>query len=238
MITDKLIPNIDRRMSTWIKIQEQLKKEPPLEQRPTITISRQFGAEAYPLAEILQDLLQNKTGESWTIFDKALIEKVSRETALSEHFLTNLGDASKAFDALLTMLPGMHTHRDGYQILSHYIIRIALDGNAIIIGRGGAVLTQHLSHCFHFRLEAPLEYRIRSIQERLGITNNEAKSLVIENQKMRERYIEGLLNISISDTRFYHAVFNSSKSNSLGIARGIMSLVFENWGVERTKVKR
>ena len=230
MLTDKLIPNIDRRMSTWIKIQEQLKKEPPLAQRPTITLSRQFGAEAYPLAEILQDLLQKKTGDSWMIFDKALIEKVSLETALSEHFLTNLGDASKAFDALLTMLPGMHTHRDGYQTLSHYIIRIALDGNAIIIGRGGAVLTQHLSHCFHFRLEAPLEYRIRSIQERLGITNNEAKSLVIENQKMRERFIEGLLNISISDTRFYHAVFNSSKSNSLGIARGIMSLVFENWG--------
>jgi len=238
MLTEKLIPNIDRRMSTWITIQDQLKKEPLLEQRPTITISRQFGAEAYPLAEILQDLLQKKTGDSWMIFDKALIEKVSRETALSEHFLTNLGDASKAFDALLTMLPGMRTHRDAYQILAQYIIRIALDGNAIIIGRGGAVLTQHLSHCFHFRLEAPLEYRIRSIQERLGITYNEAKSLESDNQKMRERFIESLLNSSIADTRFYHAVFNSSKSNSLGIARGIMGLVFENGPVERMKAKR
>ena len=238
MLTEKLIPNIDRRMSTWITIQDQLKKEPLLEQRPTITISRQFGAEAYPLAEILQDLLQKKTGDSWMIFDKALIEKVSRETALSEHFLTNLGDASKAFDALLTMLPGMRTHRDAYQILAQYIIRIALDGNAIIIGRGGAVLTQHLSHCFHFRLEAPLEYRIRSIQERLGISYNEAKSLVIDNQKMRDRFIENLLNSSIADTRFYHAVFNSSKSNSLGIARGIMGLVFENGPVERMKAKR
>jgi cytidylate kinase len=238
MLTEKLIPNIERRMSTWITIQEQLKKKPPLEQRPTITISRQFGAEAYPLAEILQDLLQKKTGDSWTIFDKSLIEKVSRETALSEHFLTNLGDASKIFDALLTMLPGMRTHSDAYKILSHYIIRIALDGNAIIIGRGGAALTQHLSHCFHFRLEAPLEYRIRSIQKRLGITYDEAKSLVIENQKGRERFIESLLNSSIEGTRFYHAVFNSSKSNSLGIARSIMSLVFENWGVERVATKR
>jgi cytidylate kinase len=233
MLTEKLIPNIDRRMSTWIKIQAQLKKEPPPEHRPTITISREFGAEAYPLAEILQDLLQKKTGDSWTIFDKALIEKVSRETTLSEYFLTNLGDASRAFDALLTMLPGMRTHREAYRILSHYLIRIALDGNAIIIGRGGAILTQHLPHCFHFRLEAPLEYRIRSIQERLGITPNEAKSLVFENQKERERFIENLLNISIADTRFYHAVFNSSKSNSSRIARGIMGLVFENQGGRR-----
>jgi hypothetical protein len=237
MSTEKLVPNIERRMSTWITIQEQLKKEPPLTQRPTITISRQFGAEAYPLAETLQDLLQKKTGNSWTIFDKSLIEKVSRETDLSENFLTNLGDASRAFDALLTILPGMRTHSDAYKILSQYLIRIALDGNAIIIGRGGAALTQHLSHCFHFRLEAPLEYRIRSLQERLGVTFNEAKSLVIENQKVRDRFIENLLNSSMEGTRFYHAVFNSSKSNSLGIARSIMGLVFGNWEVERVASK-
>lgn len=238
MLIDKLIPNIDRRISAWINIQSQLKKEPPLKQRPTVTISRQFGAEAYPLAEILQELLQIKTGESWTIFDKTLIEKVSQETALSEHFLTNLGDASKAFDALLTILPGMRTHRDAYQLLSHYLIRIALDGNAIIIGRGGAVLAQHLPHCFHFRLEAPLEIRIRSIQERLGITHQEARSLVDENQKVRERFIENLLGSSIADTRFYHAVFNSSKSSTRGIAQAIMGLVFENWGDESQKAKK
>jgi hypothetical protein len=100
------------------------------------------------------------------------------------------------------MLPGMRTHRDAYQILAQYIIRIALDGNAIIVGRGGAVLTQHLPHCFHFRLEAPLEYRIRSIQERLGITYNEAKNIEVENQKMRERFIEGLLQVPRLPTRF------------------------------------
>lgn len=228
MLTEKLIPNIDRRLSTWITIQEQLKKEPTREKRPTITISREFGAEAYQLGEILQDLLKKETGNTWTIFDKTLIEKVSRETALSEHFLTNLGDASKAFDALLTILPGMRTHTEAYRILARYILRIALDGNAIIIGRGGAVLTQHLSHCFHFRLEAPLEFRIRSIQSRLGTTEKEAKALVQENQKMRDGFIENFLNISIADTGFYHAVFNSNKSSPLSIARSIISLVFEN----------
>jgi hypothetical protein len=228
MLVDKLIPNIDRRLSTWLTIQEQLKREPLREKKPTITLSRQFGAEAYLLAEILQDLLKKKTGNTWTIFDKALIEKVSQETSLSEHFLTNLGDASKAFDALLTIVPGMRTHSDAYQILARYIIRIALDGQAIIIGRGGALLTQHLSHCFHFRLEAPLEYRVRSIQNRLGITEREAKALVDENQKRREAFLESFLNSSLADVRFYHAVFNSSKSSSLAIAQSIMGLIFKN----------
>jgi cytidylate kinase len=226
MLTDKLIPDIDRRLTTWLTIQEKLKKDPPLKQRPTITLSREFGAEAYPLAEILQDLLQRKTGETWTIFDKALIERVSKESSLSEHFLTNLGDASKAFDALLTMLPNMRTHGDAYQIMARHIIRIALDGNAIIIGRGGAVLTQHLPHCYHFRLEAPFEFRVKSIQRRLGISEKEAKALVQENQKVRERFIENLLNTSIADIRYYHAVFNNAKSEARVIAQSILALMF------------
>ena len=55
---------------------------------------------------------------------------------------------------------------------------------------------------------------------------------------MRERFIEGLLSTSIADTRFYHAVFNSSKSNSLGIARSIMGLVFEKGSVGRDESQR
>ena len=53
MLTDNLIPNIEHRLSTWIRIQERLKKT-ETGQKPTITISRQFGAEAFPLAETLQ----------------------------------------------------------------------------------------------------------------------------------------------------------------------------------------
>jgi hypothetical protein len=227
MQTEKLIPNIDRRLSSWIAIQGRLKSEPPSQQKPTITISRKFGSEAFPLAEILKDLLEKKSGDTWTIFDKALIEKVSQETALSERLLTSLSSASKALDALATMIPGLATTSDVYKVLARYVIRIALDGNAIIIGRGGAILTQHLPNCFHFRLEAPLEFRVRSIQKRLDITNEEAKTLVLEKEKSSDRFIEGFLNSSVEDRRFYHAMYDSSKSQLSRIARSIQCLVFE-----------
>lgn len=230
MLTDKLIPDIDRRLTTWIAIQDKLKKEPPRKTRPTITLSREFGAEAYPLAEILQQRLQQRTSEAWTIFDKALIERVSQESSLSEHFLTNLGDATRAFDALLTLIPGMRTHGDAYQILARYILRIAMDGNAIIIGRGGAVITQHLPHCYHFRLEAPFDFRVRSLQQRLGLTEKEARTLVEENQKQRERFIEKFLNTSMANIRYYHAVFNNEKNTPQAIARSIVDLVFPEEG--------
>jgi hypothetical protein len=225
MYTDKLIPNIDRRLSSWISVQDQLKKEPP-RQKPSITLSRKFGSEAYPLAEILKDLLEKKTGDQWTIFDKALIEKVSQETALSERLLTNIGTASKALEALVTMIPGMASYSDAYKILTRYAIRIAMDGNAIIIGRGGAVLAQHLSNCFHFRLEASLEYRIGSIQRRLGCSQEEAKKVVIEGDKTRDKFIEGLLNRSVQDPLLYHAIFNTSKNKLSNVAQSILTIVF------------
>jgi hypothetical protein len=227
MYSDKLIPNIDRRLSSWMSIQNRLKNEPQGEYKPTITLSRKFGSEAFPLAETLKDLLEKKTGALWTIFDKALIEKVSQETTLSEHLLTSFNIASKALEALATMIPGVSSYSDAYKILARYVIHIALDGNAIIVGRGGAILTQHLPNCYHFRLEAPLEYRIQSIQKRLECSYEESKKLVGEREKSSERFIEGLLNHSMTDPLLYHAVFNSSKSSLVTIAKSILTLVLE-----------
>jgi cytidylate kinase len=226
MYTDKLIPNIEHRLSSWISIQDRVKNEPQREQKPTITLSRTFGSEAFPLAEVLKDLLEKKTETVWTIFDKSLIEKVSQETALSEYLLTSFNIASKAMEALATMIPGVSSYSDAYKILARYVIRIAMDGNAIIVGRGGAILTQQLSNCYHFRLEAPMDYRIQSVKRRLGCSYEEAKKLVSEREKSSERFIEGLLNRSNADPLLYHAVFNTSRSSLTSIAKSILTLVF------------
>ena len=69
MITDKLPPSVDQRMSTWLRIQEQLSRKQPAKLRPTVT-HYEYGAEGYPLAKILKKLLEQKTGDPWTVFDK------------------------------------------------------------------------------------------------------------------------------------------------------------------------
>ena len=225
MHTDKLIPNVNHRLSAWIGIQERLAREARREPKPTITISRQFGCEGYPLAERLKEALEKRTGETWTIFDKALIERVSGATDLSQRLLGNLGDESHVLDMLANFIPGWHTHSEAYQVLARHIVRIAGEGNAIIVGRGGAVVTQALPRCFHFRLEAPLEHRVQSIQNRLQVSRQEAEQIVIEHQKSRERFLESFLHCSIADTRYYNAVFNTSKNTLERITRSILELL-------------
>jgi len=225
MTTTKLIPNVERRLSAWVGVRERLGREPRREPQLTITISRQFGCEGYPLAELLSSQLQERTGEVWTIFDEALIERASRDTDLSEQLLGNLGARSQLLDNLANLIPGWRTHGEAYTLLARYILRIASAGNAIIVGRGGAVLTQSLSHCRHFRLEAPRHRRVQSIQERLGLSHDDAEALVVEHEQRRERFIERFLQCSMADTRYYHAVYNTEKSPVERIASSIFELL-------------
>lgn len=228
MITDKIVPNIEQRMSAWLGIQEQLLRQRPPEPRPAITISRQYGCDGYPLAETLKQLLEEKTGDPWTIFDKALIERVSSNTGLSERLLSTLGEVSKPLDEIMgTLMPKWKTHTDAYRLLARHVIALANQGNVIIVGRGGAFLTQHFPNCFHVRLVAPLEHRIKSLQQRLKIPYAEAKTVVIENEKARDKFIESLLHCSIADPLYYHCVFNTAKSKIPSIARSILTLAFD-----------
>jgi cytidylate kinase len=223
---ERLIPSVERRLSAWVNVQDRLSHQRK-GAHLTITLSRQFGCEAFPLAERLQELMQARTGEPWALVDKALIERVSKETQLSERLLGRLGDESQALDFLASIIPGWTTHDEAYEILARYVVRIAREGNAIIVGRGGAVLTQTMPNCFHFRLEAPHEHRVASIARRLGVDTAEADALVREHQQRRDRFIERFLHCSMADTRYYHAVFNTAKSPLERIAAAIVDLVPE-----------
>jgi len=223
--TDRLIPSVARRLSAWINVQDHLREQAPREPRPTLTITRQFGCEAYPLAERLKETLDARTGEAWTIFDKALIEQVSRETHLSEQLFTNLGDESRVLDALASTIPGWRTHAERYDLLARQIVRIAHKGNALIVGRGASVVTQALPNCLHFRLEATREHRVASIQQRLGLDPQAADALVREHEQRRERFLDEMLHCSIGDTRYYHAVYDTTRSTIERISASICALL-------------
>ena len=96
----QLLPSIDRRLSTWISMVEKSKTREKEPAGPTITISRQYGCEGFPLAEELKKIFEEKTGEEWNIYDKALLKKVSEEEELSIRLLEGLGDMTQLWDSL------------------------------------------------------------------------------------------------------------------------------------------
>ena len=128
-----LIPSIENRLGALIEASRRntLENE-TVNKKLTITISREFGCEAYPMAECLQNLMQKKTGDVWAIMDKGLLEEVARRNDLSEKILKNLGAKAGFLDEMLaTFAPNWRTEKDHFRLLSHHIISLANAGNAV-----------------------------------------------------------------------------------------------------------
>lgn len=229
----QLVPSVERRLATWLSLGGRRGGADVSSTRPSITVSRRFGCEGYPLAERLKALLEAASGETWNIYDKALLERVSRDEHLSMTLLENLGDRSRASDSIGFLFSDRLRHDAAFRQMARHIVQLAEAGNAIIVGRGGAILTQKLPNCYHFRLDASMEFRVASLARRMELPDKEAERLVRESDATREKFIEDCLGVSLSDLAHYDAVFNNARQDIDAIARAVVSYVAQRWPDKR-----
>jgi cytidylate kinase len=194
---------------------------------PAITISREFGCEAYPVAEALKGLLEQQSGQSWTIMDKALLEEVAKHHQLSDKIVENIGkDKSRLLDEIIaTFAPQWQSDNDHFRLLCRYMLSLAEQGNCIIVGRGSAIVAQKLPNCFHFRINGSHDFKVGSIAKRLAMPSDEAAALVEKSQKQRDAFIHDYFNIDPHDLSYYHLTFNNDKNQPGQMARVIADYV-------------
>jgi cytidylate kinase len=99
--------------------------------------------------------------------------------------------------------------RDYFQLLAQKIVAIAAGGNAIIVGRGGAILTQSMKNCHHFRIFGSEEFKVNSISTRAKTSPAEALAMIEIRQKSREKFIRDFLDKDVNDIHYYHLLFNN-----------------------------
>jgi cytidylate kinase len=222
-----LLPSIDGRVSDWIEStrRDQIEHWKKLNCF-TITLSREFGCEAYPLAVKLKERLEKLTGEDWNIFDRALIEKVRVEHGLAEELLSNLGKRSGFIEKLIAKRqPSWKEKTEAYKFLAKAIYSISSEGRAIIVGCGAAVITQNIRHAYHFRLVASEKFRIKSIARRTEVPYSEAETMVSTRQKERTRFFKNFLQSEANDQQYFHAVYNNDKLPVERIAENIVAVI-------------
>jgi Trp operon repressor len=151
--------------------------------RPFITISRQGGAGAHTLAEaILKEMGKRQNQpffQGWHIFDNELCHmleqdaqlKVTMDSLLTEEYRSALDDL------IHELIDGASPQYAIVKKMSRCIRTLALMGKAIIVGRGGACLTQDLGLGVHVRLVAPFQARVRHTMTLRQINEAEAKKL-------------------------------------------------------------
>jgi cytidylate kinase len=156
-----------------------------------------------------------------------LLEEVARNHSLSEEILRRLGEKPRFLDEMLsTFTPRWKSEKDYYRMLCRHIVSLASGGNVIIVGRGGAFVTQPMKNCLHFRIFASMAFKSRSIAKRLGISAEEAEKMVVSKQKQRNKFIRDFLDRDDRDLSVYHLVFNNEKNTPERIARTIMDYIY------------
>jgi len=222
--------SVEERLSGWVRIQERRAAGAvKVQARPTVTLSRQFGCEGFPLALRLQQLFEADGGEPWSILDKELIEKIAQDEGIALGTLRRLEDPAQYLEAFGFHPRGAFTGDDAFARLAVAILSSARAGNAIIIGRGGAILCHKLENCFHFRMQASLEWRVAALAARMGITPREAADQEKTQSRRREQFIREHLAADPADPLYYDAVFNNERHSVAEIAEAIHAYVRSGW---------
>ncbi|NVN90432.1 MAG: cytidylate kinase-like family protein [Desulfuromonadales bacterium] len=233
MLEKTLVPSVEKRIGSLLEYNrrrelESSSKSQAKKARPTITLSREFGCEAYPVAECLQELLEKKTSETWLVMDKELLREIARKEKVSGDVLMRLGEKPSFLDEMIaTFSPSWKSDKDYFQLICSYIVELAQQGNVILVGRGSAFITQSMKNCRHFRLYASAEFKIRSISHRLGLSREEAERQIEQGQRQREQFIRTFLDRDSRDLSVYNLVFNHDRNSVDKIADTIVKYVME-----------
>ena len=197
-----------------------------------ITISKQHGAGGKAIALALARQL------GYEVVDKSLIIKVAQQARVGtdrvesfdqEHYssidkyLSGIFLANPAlygpgsFDFPLAGAAGFAADQEFFNAQKYLTLTQALikelyrKGNVVLVGRGGQVLLADQPGCLHLRLCAPLEYRIRRVMEKAGVSEKEAGEKIHSRDKSRASYIKDHYQRDWNDPGLYHLTINTQR---------------------------
>ena len=193
-------------------------------QGPAVTISRQSGAGALAVADLVARHLdlecRGDLGSPWTVFDRNLLSKILEDHDLSKRIEEFMPEDSRfplseAFEYLLGLHPPGWTLRE---YAKETIRKLAKRGNVILIGRTGAIVTANMRYVVHVRLIAPFDFRFRNYARFQRIDEQEAARAVRANDKANRHFVRSYFNTDVAYPLHYDLVINTETNGFEGTA--------------------
>ena len=217
----------------YMEAQYALKEKKPRPQLPAITISREAGAGAITIGHLVAKILDQRCpGDPacpWTVFERNLVEKMLQDHKLPaalERFMPE--DAAFPLNDAVETLLGLHPSSwTLVEHTTHTIRRLAIIGNAILIGRGSNIISAHLPHVYNVCLVAALRERVRHVEEYYEVKPAKAAQMVHDLDKGRRRYVRQYFRTDIDDPLHYHLTINTARTGFEKVARVIANLVLD-----------
>lgn len=198
---------------------------------PFVTISRQTGTGGHALADAMLEAFMEQPDDDlfagWRVYDRSICQMVVEDRRFTSSLDSLIEEEyrSKTNDFFHQMLRST-THQDIVMDRVFLVVRaIAGMGKAIIVGRGGAQVTQDMPLGVSIRVVAPDDVRIARAMEVHGLTEKEARAGASKRDSDRARLLRSSFGADIDDPTGYDATWNAGSASFGEISRATAALV-------------
>ena len=201
-----------------------------------IAINRELGSGGRTIGEKLAARL------GVPFYDKALIKALQQKYNLTIEEIENLkgrthswwadfkrvmgigysNNISQYYNVSYTNEPDLLTSDDIYKAEQEILKGMAESESCVIAGRTAFHMFRKHPNIL---IQAPMEYRIKRIMNKRGITAQEAEKIIDKVDKMRENYVNRYTGTNRYDTRNYDLVFSSAGKTEDQIVDLIMEYI-------------
>ena len=220
-------------LTNYLGAMSQPNVQLPSSPRPAVTISREAGSGALIVANLIaKQLDRDCPGDPpcpWAVLDRTLVTKILEDHGLSKKIEEFMPEQfrfplNEAFEYLLGLHPPSWTLRE---YAKKTIRKLAKNGNVILVGRGGAFITERLPHVLHVRLIAPFDFRVQNMARMQGISEQQAARMVRANDAANRHYVRAYLNANVRDSSYYDLVVNTANTGFDRAARIVSATVVD-----------
>ena len=204
-------PQLEAKLHAWHQIQQIADLKKPA---PCFTIAREFGCQAYPLAEALIKRLNARVaGEPWVVIGQQVLAEVAKLSGYSVGQIEKSQDTPSSLKAIFSMFLDS-SRAEETEVFTHMrnvVHGFAKRGNCVLVGHGAVITAQDLPNCIHLRLVAPYEFRVQKIMRTHELSRAEAEQYIALHQKQRDDFIKRFAEGRLDDPLLYHLIINNSR---------------------------
>ena len=203
-----------------------------------ITINRELGSGGRTVGRLLAEKL------GVPFYDKAVIKALQEKYNLTTAEIERLKGRKHSWwadverilkiDAGMNMnyylpkkgdAPDLITTDEMFKTETQILQNLAVEKSCIVAGRSGFhVFREHPNH-LSILIQASMDYRMRRVARKQGITEEDARKIIDQVDKMRENYVKKYTGTSRYDTRNYQLVIAADGKTEEEIADIIMQYI-------------
>ncbi len=195
---------------------------------PVITISRQLGCPAKPIAKELVSLINKQAKDKWASVSKEILQESASKLGVPASdlkYFFKYNEQGLLGGILSTISKFYLSDISASKAVKRAIVSIAEKGNVVIIGRGGAAICRDMKNSLHIRLSAPIEWRLQKVMKFYQMKEKEALKFLKDYDRKRIHFIMQFLKEKEEPSILFDIYYNCSRLSIEEIARSIYSLM-------------